>query len=59
MRSGYEEGDIGSFRSADDALDQALFERVKAEQGHLNILVNRATALGPIHLHPRRSETRA
>ena len=52
MRSGYEEGGIGSFRSADDALDRALFERVKAEQGHLNILVNRATALGPIHLHP-------
>src|SRR6266404_1380620 len=32
---------------ADDAKIKALFERVKAEQGHLNILVNNATAVGP------------
>jgi NAD(P)-dependent dehydrogenase (short-subunit alcohol dehydrogenase family) len=32
---------------ADDAQIKALFERVKAEQGHLNLLVNSATALGP------------
>jgi len=32
---------------ADDAQIKALFERVKAEHGHLNILVNSATALGP------------
>ena len=32
---------------ADDAQIKALFERVKAEQGHLDILVNSATALGP------------
>src|SRR6266404_4947578 len=32
---------------ADDAQIKALFERVKAEQGHLDILVNNATALGP------------
>jgi NAD(P)-dependent dehydrogenase (short-subunit alcohol dehydrogenase family) len=30
---------------ADDAQVKALFERVKAEQGHLDILVNNATAL--------------
>ena len=34
---------------ADDAHIKALFERVKAEHGHLGILVNNATALGP---HP-------
>jgi len=32
---------------ADDAQIKALFERVKAEQGHLDILVNNATTLGP------------
>ncbi len=32
---------------ADDAQINALFERVKAEQGHLDILVNNATTLGP------------
>jgi len=32
---------------ADDAQIKALFERVKAEQGHLDILVNNATAVGP------------
>ena len=32
---------------ADDAQIKALFERVKAEQGHFDILVNSATALGP------------
>src|SRR5438445_5868877 len=32
---------------ADDAQIEALFERVKAEQGHLDILVNNATAVGP------------
>jgi len=32
---------------ADDAQIKALFERVKAEHGHLDILVNNATALGP------------
>ncbi|MGA7629343.1 MAG: SDR family NAD(P)-dependent oxidoreductase [Terriglobales bacterium] len=32
---------------ADDAQTRALFERVKAERGHLDILVNNATALGP------------
>jgi NAD(P)-dependent dehydrogenase (short-subunit alcohol dehydrogenase family) len=32
---------------ADDAQIKAVFERVKAEQGHLDILVNSATALGP------------
>ena len=31
----------------DDAQIKALFERVKAEQGHLDILVNNATTLGP------------
>jgi NAD(P)-dependent dehydrogenase (short-subunit alcohol dehydrogenase family) len=45
---------------ADDAQIKALFERVKAEQGHLDILVNRATALGPDPLAPPAvSETRA
>jgi NAD(P)-dependent dehydrogenase (short-subunit alcohol dehydrogenase family) len=37
---------------ADDAQIKALFERVKAEQGHLNILVNSATAVGPDPLAP-------
>ena len=37
---------------ADDAQIKALFERVKAEQGHLDILVNSATALGPDPLAP-------
>jgi NAD(P)-dependent dehydrogenase (short-subunit alcohol dehydrogenase family) len=32
---------------ADDAQIKALFEKVKAEQGHLDILVNNATAVGP------------
>src|SRR4029077_16827574 len=32
---------------ADDAQIKVLFERMKAEQGHLNILVNSVTALGP------------
>jgi NAD(P)-dependent dehydrogenase (short-subunit alcohol dehydrogenase family) len=32
---------------ANDAQIQALFESVKAEHGHLDILVNNATALGP------------
>src|SRR5258708_17476084 len=32
---------------ADDAQIKALFERVKAEQGHLDILINNATAVGP------------
>jgi NAD(P)-dependent dehydrogenase (short-subunit alcohol dehydrogenase family) len=32
---------------ADDAHIKALFERVKAEQRHLDILVNNATAVGP------------
>src|SRR5258707_12155380 len=32
---------------ADDSQIKALFERVKAEQGHLDILVNNATAVGP------------
>lgn len=32
---------------ADDANVKALFDKVKAEQGHLDILVNNATALGP------------
>jgi NAD(P)-dependent dehydrogenase (short-subunit alcohol dehydrogenase family) len=32
---------------ADDAQIKALFERVKAEHGHLDILVNNATALSP------------
>src|SRR5258708_28210504 len=32
---------------ADDAQIKALFERVKAEQGHLNILVNNATGVAP------------
>ena len=32
---------------ADEGQVKALFERVKAEQGHLDILVNNATALGP------------
>jgi len=32
---------------ADDAQIKALFERVEAEQGHLDILVNNATTLGP------------
>jgi NAD(P)-dependent dehydrogenase (short-subunit alcohol dehydrogenase family) len=32
---------------ADDEQIEALFQRVKAEQGHLNILVNNATTLGP------------
>jgi NAD(P)-dependent dehydrogenase (short-subunit alcohol dehydrogenase family) len=32
---------------ADGLQIKALFERVKAEQGHLDILVNNATALGP------------
>ncbi len=32
---------------ADDAHVKALLERVKAEQGHLDILVNNATTLGP------------
>ncbi len=32
---------------ADDAQIKALFERVKAEQGHIDILVNNATAVGP------------
>jgi NAD(P)-dependent dehydrogenase (short-subunit alcohol dehydrogenase family) len=32
---------------ADDAQVKVLFEQVKAEQGHLDILVNNATALGP------------
>src|SRR5260370_1391622 len=32
---------------ADDAQIKALFERVKVEQGHLDILVNNATTLGP------------
>src|ERR1700728_304816 len=31
----------------DDTQINALFERVKAEHGHLDILVNNATALGP------------
>ena len=37
---------------ADDAQVKALFERVKAEQGHLHILVNNATALAPNPLEP-------
>jgi NAD(P)-dependent dehydrogenase (short-subunit alcohol dehydrogenase family) len=37
---------------ADDAQIKALFERVKAEQGHLDILVNNATAVGPDPLAP-------
>ena len=37
---------------ADDAQIKALFERVKAEQGHLNVLVNNATAVGPDPLAP-------
>jgi len=37
---------------ADDAQIKALFERVKAEQGRLNILVNSATAVGPDPLAP-------
>ena len=37
---------------ADDAQIKALFERVKAEHGHLDILVNNATALGPDPLVP-------
>jgi len=32
---------------ADDAQIEALFAQVKAEQGHLDILVNNATTLGP------------
>jgi NAD(P)-dependent dehydrogenase (short-subunit alcohol dehydrogenase family) len=32
---------------ADDAQIKALFETVKTKQGHLDILVNNATALGP------------
>src|ERR1700740_883933 len=32
---------------ADDGRIKALFERVQAEQGHLDILVNNATAVGP------------
>src|SRR5882762_286280 len=32
---------------ADDAQIKALFAQVKAEQGHLDILVNNATTLGP------------
>src|SRR5580704_17268555 len=32
---------------ADDAQIKALFERVQVEQGHLDILVNNATAVGP------------
>src|SRR3984957_863716 len=32
---------------ADDGQIKALFERVQAEQGHLDILVNNATAVGP------------
>src|SRR5258708_37183081 len=32
---------------ADDSQIKALFERVKAERGHLDILVNNATAVGP------------
>jgi NAD(P)-dependent dehydrogenase (short-subunit alcohol dehydrogenase family) len=32
---------------ADDAQIKALFERVKAERGHLDILVNNVTTLGP------------
>ena len=37
---------------ADDPQIKALFERVKAEQGHLDILVNSATALAPDPLAP-------
>ena len=37
---------------ANDAQIKALFERVKVEQGHLDILVNSATALGPDPLAP-------
>src|SRR5260370_27867218 len=38
---------------ADDAQIKALFERVKAEQNHLDILVNNATALGPDPFAPQ------
>ena len=37
---------------ADDAKVKALFDKVKAEQGHLDILVNNATALGPDAIAP-------
>jgi NAD(P)-dependent dehydrogenase (short-subunit alcohol dehydrogenase family) len=37
---------------ADDAQIKALFERVKAEQGHLDILVNNATTIGADPLAP-------
>ncbi len=37
---------------ADDAQIEALFDRVKAEQGQLHILVNSATTLGPDPLAP-------
>jgi NAD(P)-dependent dehydrogenase (short-subunit alcohol dehydrogenase family) len=37
---------------ADDAQIKALFERVKVEQGHLDILVNNATAIGADPLAP-------
>jgi NAD(P)-dependent dehydrogenase (short-subunit alcohol dehydrogenase family) len=37
---------------ADDEQIEALFEKVKAEQGHLDILVNNATTLGPDPLAP-------
>jgi dehydrogenase/reductase SDR family member 1 len=44
---------------ADDAQIKDLFERVKDEHGHLDLLVNNATALGPFPTHHRRSGRRA
>src|SRR5258707_14794911 len=37
---------------ADEAQNKGLFEREKAEQGNVNILVNKATAGGPDPLAP-------